>query len=192
MTEHVSGSLGECLKMGPYIREQELEIPALMIMRDHAPRDAPEPLDAVGIGVISRCVDQIEVLLQLVEHTAHEQGPSRGVRLEIINNHDGDSSAMLGTGHSSTHLLAEHISRPSRRNPAIEPAIAPVYQAKAVDLAVISRSFDQALPTSTLARPDPGERRVKGKLHLILQIEVSAGHEGEQGWQVSLDQVVNG
>ncbi len=39
MTEHGSLSLGECLKMGTHVREQELEIPALMIMRDHAPRD---------------------------------------------------------------------------------------------------------------------------------------------------------
>ena len=38
ITEHISGSLGECLKMGLHIRKQEIEIPALMIMRNHSPR----------------------------------------------------------------------------------------------------------------------------------------------------------
>ena len=86
------------------------------------------------------------------------------------------------------------------RNPAIKPAIAPVHQAKAVDLPIISRCFDQSLPTSTLATPGPCEGRMKGHLHLILQIQVSAWQEREQRWhigrkltpQISLDQVMNG
>jgi hypothetical protein len=97
-------------------------------------------------------------------------------------------------------LLAEHIGRASRSDPAIEPAIAPVQQAKAVDLPIIPRRFDQALPTATLARPHARQRRVKGHLHLILEIEVSAWHKREQLCQIgrkltpqiSLDQVING
>ncbi len=34
---------------------------ALMIMGDDAAGDAPEPLDAIGIWVIGRCVDQEEL-----------------------------------------------------------------------------------------------------------------------------------
>src|SRR5437764_5525002 len=41
-----------------------------------------------------------------------------------------------------------------------------------------------SLPTSTLAAPHAREGWVKGDLHLILEIEVSAWHEREQLWQV--------
>src|SRR2546429_4952602 len=140
------------------------------------------------------------MLLQFGEHAAHKQGACRSVGPEIVGNHDGNPPALHGTSHSGPHLLAEHVSGASRSDPAIEPAIAPVHQAKAVDLAIIPRSLDQALPTSTLATPHTCEGRVKGNLHLILQIEVSAWHEREQIWQVggklipqiSLDQVMNG
>src|SRR5450759_230958 len=104
--------------------------------------------------------------------------------LEIVGNHDGNPSPLLGTSHSSTHLLTEHIRRASRSDSAIEPAIAPVEQAKALDLAIIPRRFDQALATTPLATPHARQRRVKGHLHLILQIEVSAWHKREQRWQV--------
>ena len=63
MTEHVIGSLGECLKMGLHIRKQKVELAALMSMRDHSSRDAPEPFNAVGIGIIGRRIDEIELLL---------------------------------------------------------------------------------------------------------------------------------
>src|SRR2546421_5462156 len=57
-----------------------------------------------------------------------------------------------------------------------------------------------SLLTSTLAAPHAREGRVKGDLHLILEIEVSAWHEREQLWQVggkltpqpSIEQIMNG
>jgi len=109
-----------------------------------------------------------------VAHAAHEQGASRRVGLEIIGNHNGDPSPLLGTSYGSPHLLAKHIGRASRSDPPIEPAIAPVQQAKAVDLPILPRRFDQALPTSPLATPHARQRRVKGHLHLILEVEVRA------------------
>ena len=62
MTEHGIGSPGECLKMGVYIRKQEVEIATLMIMRDHSSRDAPEPFNAVSIGIIGRRINEIQLL----------------------------------------------------------------------------------------------------------------------------------
>src|SRR6266496_4540779 len=124
------------------------------------------------------------MLLELGEHAAHEKRASRGVGLEIVGNHDGHPSPLLGASHGSTHLLAEHIGSTSRSDPAIEPAITPVDQAKAIDLAIVPRRFDQALPTTPLATPDAREGRMKGHLHLILQIEVSLRQECEQRWQV--------
>src|SRR6266566_4051575 len=120
--------------------------------------------------------------------------------LEIVGNHDGNASPLFGTSHGSTHLFAEHISGASRSDSAIEPAISPVDQAKAVDPAVISRRFDQALPTPPLATPHARQCRMEGHLHLILQIQVSLRYECQQCWQVggkltpqiSLDQVMHG
>ena len=66
------------------------------------------------------------------------------------------------------------ISGPSRGDPAIEPPISPVYQPKAVHFAVIAWSFDQPLATPTLRAPNACEGRVKGELHLILEIKVGS------------------
>jgi hypothetical protein len=49
---------------------------------------------------------------------------------------------------------------------------------------VIARCLDQALPTSTFMRPDTGERRVKGNLDLILQIQVGLRQNSQQSRQV--------
>ena len=184
MTKHLCGSLCECLKMSLHIRKQECEIAAVMIVCHDPSRDAPEPFDAVGIGIIGGRIDQIQVLLQLGEYAAHEQRPSRRVRFEIIRHHESDALATFGASHGCTHLVTEHLSCSSRRNSATLPAIAPIHQAKAVDLAVIARCLDQALPTSAFARPDTGERRVKGNLELILQIQVGLRQQSQQSWQV--------
>ena len=138
------------------------------------------PFDAVGIGIIGGRIDQVQTLLQLGEHAAHKQGPSRRVRFEIISHHESDAPAMFGASHGCTHLVTEHLSCSSRRNSATLPAIAPIHQAKAVDLAVIARCLDQALPTSAEALPDTGERRVKGNLELILQIQVGLRQQSRQ------------
>ena len=92
--------------------------------------------------------------------------------LEIVGNYDGYSSSLLRTSDSSTYLLAEDISGAPKSNAAIEPAITPVQQTKAIDFPIIPRCFDQALPASSFSRPDAREGWVKGHLHLILQIEV--------------------
>ena len=120
--------------------------------------------------------------------------------LEMVGKHHGHPSSLLGTSHSATHLLAEHISSASGSNTAIEPAITPIHQAKTIHFPIIPRRFDQALPASSFSRPNARQGRVKSYLHLILQIEVSAWQESEQISQVggklvpqvSLDQVMNG
>jgi hypothetical protein len=66
------------------------------------------------------------------------------------------------------------IGSPSCRNAAIKPPISPVHQPKTVDLAIIARRFHQALPATPFQAPDPGEGRMKGELHLILQVEIGS------------------
>jgi|SRR5450755_1662146 hypothetical protein len=183
-----------------HIRKQQFESATAMIMGHDSSRDAPEPFDAVSIRIIGRGVHQIQLVLELAEQTAHEQGASWSVGLKIVGNHDGNPSTLLGTSHGSTDLLTEHISRASWRNTAIEPAITPVHQAKAVDFAIVPRRFDQALPSSPFATPHTREGWVKGNLYFILQIEISAWYKREQirqvgrklSPQISLDQVMNG
>jgi hypothetical protein len=65
---------------------------------------------------------------------------------------------------------------------------------------IVPRRFDQALPPSPFEAPDTRESRVKGHLHFILQIQVSAWYKHEQIRQVggkltpqiSLNQVMDG
>jgi len=97
-------------------------------------------------------------------------------------------------------LLAEHISGASRGDPTIKPAITPISQAEARDLPIICRRMDQPLPASTLLAPPTCEGRMKGHLHLIVQIEISVWHKREQLRQIggklipqiSLNQVMHG
>ncbi len=200
MTKQVSRGLDERVKVCPDISEQRLGVLALMIMGDHPSRDPPRPFNTVGIWVISRGIDEIQLLLQFGEQATHEQGTSGGVGLEIIGNHNGNPPATLRANYSRPHLFTKHIGRPSRSDPAIEPAIAPVYQTKAVYFAVVPRSLDQTLSPPPFTAPDPCEGWVKGKLHLILQIEVSLRQAGKQIRQIggklipqiSLDQVFDG
>ncbi len=57
MTKQAIRGPSERLKVRSDISEQGLKVFALMIMGDDAAGDAPEPLDASGIGVIGRRVD---------------------------------------------------------------------------------------------------------------------------------------
>src|SRR5260370_13550903 len=104
-----------------------------MIMCHDPSRDAPEPFDAVGIGIIGGGIDQVQALLQLGEHAAHEQGPFRRVRFVIISNHESNAPATFGASHGCTNLFTEHISCPSRRNSAIATTLTPIYQTQTVE-----------------------------------------------------------
>src|SRR5258707_5994997 len=112
MTKHLCGSLCECLKMSLYIRKQECEIAAVMIMCHDPSRDAPEPFDAVGIGIIGGGLDQIQVILLLREHAAHEQRSSRRVRFVIFRHHESDATAPDIARHCYAHFGTSHNNCP--------------------------------------------------------------------------------
>jgi len=76
------------------------------------------------------------------------------------------------------------ISSPSRGYSVIKPAITPVHQPKAIDLAVIAGSLDQPLAASTFEAPEARQRRVKGELHLILQREICARQQCQPWRQI--------
>jgi hypothetical protein len=89
MTEQVNRGAGERLKVRSGINQQRFKVFTMMIMRDDAAGDAPESLDTIGIRVISRRVDQRQLIGEFAQHAAHEQGPLSGVGLEIVRNDDG-------------------------------------------------------------------------------------------------------
>ncbi len=103
------GSLGQRLKMLLQIGKQKLKSTPVMIMRHDSSRDTPEPFNAVGVRIIGGRVHQVQMLFQFGEHAAHQQGAGRRVGLEIVGNHNGNSSPLLGTSHGRTHLFAEYL-----------------------------------------------------------------------------------
>ena len=168
MTKHIFGSQGECLKMDLHSGDQEFESSPLMSMGDHPSRDAPEPFNTVGIGIIGRRRDEIQLLLQLGEpgsRTSREPAAVCVLRLSTITiatrPRRFERATAARTCSQNTSAVREG------GYPAIEPAITPVEQAKAIDLAVVSRGLDQALPTPPFSTPDTREGWMKGKLHLI-------------------------
>ena len=58
MTKDLGRRPSQCLKMRLQIREQKVKRATMMIMRDHPPRDAPEPFNAVGVRIIGRSIYQ--------------------------------------------------------------------------------------------------------------------------------------
>jgi hypothetical protein len=88
-------------------------------------------------------------------------------------------------------LFAKDICRSPWGDPAIEPPITPINKTKAIHFAVISRSLDQALFSSPFAAPDARECWMKGKLHLILEIEIRQVG-GKLIPQISLDEIMDG
>ncbi len=168
MTKDLCGSPSQCLKMLLHIREQKLETAALMIMRDHASRDAPEPLDTIGIWIIRRRIDQREVLLQFGEHAAHEQGP----RWRVSS--DGRQSRWRrvrdASSESQRHGLAHRRHRRCAPEQFCRRTSPPGQSRRPCDYLQAPRP-DAAAPS--FPRPDARERRMEGKLHLILEIEVS-------------------
>src|SRR5512135_80041 len=120
--------------------------------------------------------------------------------LEVICNDDRETTTRFRTRHCRAHLFTKDISSSSRGDPAIKPAVSPVDQPKAIDLAVLARRFHQPLPTTPFQAPDPRQGGMKGKLHLILQVEIGMRHQGEEmrqvRWeltpQINVDQVSHG
>jgi hypothetical protein len=104
------------------------------------------------------------------------------------------------TCHRRAYLFTKDIRSSSRSAPAITPPISPVHQSKAIGLAVIAWRFHQPVPATPFQAPDPRKGWVKGKLHLILQVEIGLREQrqevryidGKVTPQISFDQVLHG
>jgi hypothetical protein len=123
------------------------------------------------------------------------------VGLEIVSNHDGNASPLPGASHGSTHLLTEHISGASRSDSAIEPAIAPVHQTKAIDPPIIPRCFAafvaHVAPCDTRRASASDERPPAshpGSIQVRLRQECEQGFKVDRKLtpQISFDQLMHG
>ncbi len=126
-----------------------------MGMRNAAAEGTPEPLDAVGIRVVRRRVDQNQVSTQLDEQVAQQERPLGRMDAQVVQQHQRDPSTYLRALDRTPKLGAEWSRPPTGRALPIEPALAPVNQAEAVFLDVGARRLDQPLAVTSLGAPDP-------------------------------------
>jgi hypothetical protein len=49
---------------------------------------------------------------------------------------------------------------------------------------VLARRFHHPLPTTSFRAPNPRKRGVKGKLHLILQVEIGSREQRQEVWHI--------
>ena len=103
------------------------------------------------------------------------------MRLEIVRKNDRHTPTL----RANAPLLRAPVRHPTSAvrkggDPAIKPPIAPVHQSKAIHLAVITRRFYQPLSATPFQAPDPRKRGVKGKLHLILQVEIGSREQRQE------------
>jgi len=157
---------------------------ALMIVGHRLAAHPPQPLDAIGVRVIGRSVDQMQLALQLGQYLTNQPRAGLGVRSQVVGNHNRHSATGRRAGDGRTHLFAKRRCCTARRQAAIKPAVHPVHDAEAVELGVYSRGDYQSLAPPIFAAPHPGQRRVKGKLHFILEVDIRPWQHVEQGGQI--------
>lgn len=180
MGKHGRGVVGQGSELRPQISEQLVEVLPLMVMGDGVAHEAPEPFDAIGIWIIGGRIHQSEAVPGLGEQATHQERPAWGMCPQVVGQDDGDASALPRACDGGAQLLTEEGGGALGADAPVEPALAPIDQAKAVDLPVGAGGLDQALAASPFAAPDARERRVQGDLHLVLEVEISIRKESEQ------------
>jgi hypothetical protein len=110
----------------------------------------------------------------------HEQGAPGRVDAQVIGNHDRPPPPSLRSGHRPCQLFGKRRGRSPGSQLVVEPALPPVDQAKAIDLAIVAGSFHSSLACASPPRPHSGQGRVQRQLHFILQVEVGLRQPGKQ------------
>jgi len=164
----------------------------MMIVRHLTSRPAPEPLDPIGVWIIGGRLYESQMVLQLGQHLTHQARACWSMGTQVINNDDRQSSAGARAGDRGAHLRAEDIGGTPRGQAALEPAVTPVDEPKAIELVIGARGLDQALAPAALAAPDAREGGMEGELDLVLKIDIGVRQQASQlvnVWRHFLDQV---
>ncbi len=181
-TADVKEGVGRREGVGPDvgIGQQCGERPALVVVGDDLAHRAPQPCDPVALRVVAGGVDEDQPLVILLLESAEELGAAWGVDAQVVQDHDGDPAARRGALDRAAELSAAGGGAASGCEVPVEPAVAPIHQAKA-DLAVVApRGLDQALAAPGGCTPDTGEGRVHGDVDFVLQGDVRSGHQLQQ------------
>ena len=154
------------------VLQQRAECFAHMGVGDGTPQRTPQPLDAVGLRIIRRRINQHELPTLLLEEVSQHERAFRRMDAQVVEQDHGDPSTSLGTLDRTAQLGTERDGSPTSRPRPVEPAVAPIDQSEAVLFPVIAGRLDQALPTPTFGAPDAGQGGMQGHLDFILQIDV--------------------
>src|SRR5215470_5803568 len=146
LTEDVDGRDG--VRPNISILQQRREGLARVAMRDRAAERSPQPLDAVGLRVVRRRVDQHELTTELLQQLAQLERAPGGVDAQVVQQHQRDAATRLRALDGSAELGAEGDGSTTRCPLPIEPAIAPVDQPEAVLLGIVAGRLDQPLATT--------------------------------------------
>src|SRR6266511_1928187 len=151
---------------------QVLEALTLVGVGDRAAQGPPQPLDAVGVGVVGGGVDQHQLLPELLEQGAQQPRPLGRVDAQVVQDHHGDLAASLGAGHRAAQLGDQRRRAAPISQLEVQPPLAPVNQPKATPLVVLAGRLDPPLAGPPGAGPHPGQGRVQGDLDLLLHVQV--------------------
>jgi hypothetical protein len=168
------------LEMSMGIHDPLSHLLSVMIMRHLPSGDPKEPLDPIGVRIIGWGVDQPQYSPAGTQHLSHKQRVLRRVGAQVIGEDDRPPTPRLRASHRPCQLLGKRRGRPSGSQLVVEPALSPVDQAKALNLAIVAGGLDPALARSPATTPETGQGRVQGQLHLILQVEVGHRQQGKQ------------
>jgi len=116
---------------GLSVGEQLRHTLALMGVRHRRAKGAPEPLDRIAVGVVGRGIHQSEVLAFRVEQRTEQVGAAWGMDAQVVQDDQGPAAARLGASHGALQLLNQGCRPAALGHGPVQPALAPVDQAKA-------------------------------------------------------------
>ena len=152
----------------------------MMVMGHLVAERREEAFRGIGLRVISRGVDQPEMVPVHIDGFAQLLGATQGVDAEIIRKHQGDPAAFFRTAHEVIDLATVHLGGPSHGDAVGEPAVTPIGGDEPDDLGALPRSPNQTLTVVAFGRPATGDRGMQTDIDLVLDVEVGPGQEAQQ------------
>jgi hypothetical protein len=187
VAEDGAGVRGEVGEVVGEVGRQVGDGGALVGVGDDPAAHAPEPLDAVGVGVVGGGVDQANLVGVLGQERAQHERSGGGVDAQVVVQDDRRAPPRARAREERGQLVDQRLRPAAGGGQAVEEAVAPVQRAEAGHLGVLARGLDQPLAAPAPGRPHPGQRRVQGGLDLVLQVQVGPGERGQQARQVGRD-----
>ena len=161
--------------------EQHLEGGPLMVVGHRVAEGGPEPFNPITVGIVGWGCRRGRGAPLLPLTSVRSSLERRGVWMPRLSRmHQRHAAARLGACHRPAQLVTEGLSGPLVGQGKVQPAVAPVEQAEAHLLGVLAGGLHQALAPPPAAAPDPRQGGMQGDMHLILEVHIGLGQQGEQ------------